>query len=219
MQATKNLFVFLFWTCIIALSVYFFIDNVLIYFNGYRSTTFGTSFFNNQFWVLSHLVGGSIALFLGPVQFWKSVRTNYTGLHRTGGKIYILGAILTGLSATRLSLVSTCQPCRVSLFILAILVLVTTIAAWYSIKNKNIKAHKQFMVRSYVTVLSFVAVRIDGVFPMGFLFGDIADPTFNRTVNEYFFSFVPLLVTEMIMTWLPALQTRKLPTRSFKPKS
>jgi uncharacterized membrane protein YozB (DUF420 family) len=92
---------------------------------------------------------------------------------------------------------------------LTLLVLFTTVAAWYSVKNKNLKAHRQFMVRSYVTVLSFVAVRLDGLYSMSFLFGDIADSTFNRTVNEYFFSFVPLLVTEIIMTWLPALERKK----------
>lgn len=209
MQVTKNLIAVFFWTCIIALSVYFFIDNVYIYFEGYRSKIFGKTLFNNQFWVVSHLIGGTLALFLGPIQFWKPIRTKYLSFHRTSGKIYIIGALITGFSALRLSLISTCHPCRVSLFILAILVLFTTVAAWYSVKNKNVKAHRQFVVRSYVTVLSFVAVRIDGILPMSFLFGDIADSTFNRTVNEYFFSFVPLLTTEIIMNWFPALRGRK----------
>jgi uncharacterized membrane protein YozB (DUF420 family) len=85
---------------------------------------------------------------------------------------------------------------------LAVLVLFTTGAAWYCIMEKNIKAHRQFMVRSYVTVLSFVAVRIGDVVSMDFLFGKIADPIFNRVVNEYFFSFVPLICAEIVMTWL-----------------
>jgi len=41
----------------------------------------------------------------------------------------------------------------------------------------------------------------DDIFPLTFLFGVIEDPTFRRVVNEYFFSFVPLLVAEMGMTW------------------
>lgn len=208
MQVPRNLFLILFWCCLISLSSYFYVENVLIYFQGFRSRLFGNTFFNNQFWVVSHLVGGSITLFLGPMQFWKGLRTRYAGFHRTSGKLYITGAFITGISALRLSLISSCQPCRVSLFILAVLIILTTSAAWYAVKNRNIKAHRQFMVRSYVTVLSFVAVRIDGILPMSFLFGHIEDPTFNRTVNEYFFSFVPLLVTEIIMNWLPPLQRR-----------
>jgi uncharacterized membrane protein YozB (DUF420 family) len=116
---------------------------------------------------------------------------------------------LIGLSSLRLSLVSYCVPCRISLFLLTLFVLFTTWAAWYTIRNKNIKAHRQFMVRSYICVLAFVAVRIDDVLPLNFLFGTIEDPTFNRTVNEYFFSFVPLLVAEVFLTWIPALRFKK----------
>lgn len=104
----------------------------------------------------------------------------------------------------RHSLVSSFVPRHVSLFILAALVLFTTCAAWKSIKNKNIKAHRQFIVRSYVSILSFVAVRINVVVPMAFLFGAIDDPTFNRVVNEYFFTIVPLLCTELLMIWIPS---------------
>ncbi|MBA2330947.1 MAG: DUF2306 domain-containing protein [Flavisolibacter sp.] len=127
----NKLFSFLGWGLIIGFSIYFFLDNVAIYLYGYRSKNFGDSFFNNQVWVVSHLIGGTIALFLGPLQFWKSIRTRYVQFHRTSGKIYIIGAIITGLSALRLSVVSSCLPCRVSLFILAVLVLITTVAAWF----------------------------------------------------------------------------------------
>lgn len=207
MLLVNKLFSFLAWSLIIALSVYFFIENVFVYVTGFRSKNFGTNFFNNQVWVVSHLIGGTLALFLGPLQFWKSLRTKYLSFHRTTGKVYIIGAFITGLSALRLSLISNCHPCRISLFILAVLVLVTTIAAYLLIRNKNIKAHRQFMVRSYVTVLSFVAVRIGDVLSMDFLFGSITDPTFNRVVNEYFFSFVPLICAEIVMTWWPQLKT------------
>ena len=207
MPIANKLFSFLAWSLIIALSVYFFIENVFVYVTGFRSKTFGDSFFNNQVWVVAHLIGGTLALFLGPLQFWKGLRTKYISFHRITGKFYIIGAFITGLSALRLSLISSCHPCRVSLFILAILVLLTTIAAYLFIRNKNIKAHRQFMVRSYVTVLSFVAVRIGDVVSMDFLFGVIEDPTFKRVVNEYFFSFVPLLCAEMVMTWWPQIKT------------
>lgn len=61
------------------------------------------------------------------------------------------------------------------------------------------------MVRSYVCVLAFVAVRLDDIYPLDFLFGRIADPAFRRVVNEYFFSFVPLLIAEIIMVWVPSV--------------
>ena len=208
MQTVKNLTQFLIWVFLIAISIYFFLDNVWAFVYGYRSQNFGNSFFNNQFWVVCHLVGGSLALFLGPIQFWKKLRTKYPGFHRIAGKVYIAGALLTGLSALRLSLVSQCGPCRLSLFLLAVLALGATSFAWIAIKNRNIKAHRQFMVRSYVLLFSFVAVRIDQIFSMDFLFTSIQDRQLNRVVNEYFFSFFPLIVAEICMTWLPALGLR-----------
>ena len=207
MQIIRNISGILFWMVIIIASGYFFLDNVWAYVYGYRSNTFGNSLFNNQVWVVAHLVGGSLAIFLGPVQFWKPLRSRYINFHRALGKIYIMGCILTGLSALRLSLVSACFPCRVSLFITALLLLFSTSAAWFTIRQRNVKAHRQFMVRSYVLVLAFVLVRIDGVVSLEFLFGNL-EGTFNRVVNEYFFSFVPLIMAEICLTWLPTLKRR-----------
>ena len=205
MRHVERLFIIASWTIIIGLSIYFFVDSVAVYLTGFKSK----NFIANPFWVGLHLIGGTLALLFGPVQFSKGIRNRYLNFHRLTGKIYIVGAFIAGLSAIRLSLISSCAPCRVSLFILAVLVIGTTFSAWWSVKNKNVTAHRQFMVRSYICVFSFVAVRISGLFPLDFLFGQIIDPTFDRTVNEYFFSFVPLIVGEIIMTWLPTLKSIK----------
>jgi uncharacterized membrane protein YozB (DUF420 family) len=116
------------------------------------------------------------------------------------------GIVLIGISAGRLSLISTCIPCRISLFLLTLFAVVTTWFAWLAIKNRNIKVHQQMMARSYICVLAFVLVRVDDVFSLNFLFGQIEDPTFRRVVNEYFFSFVPLLIAEMVMFWWPQVK-------------
>ncbi|MBX2954531.1 MAG: DUF2306 domain-containing protein [Cyclobacteriaceae bacterium] len=203
MNRIERLFTIAWWAVIIGLSIYFFLENVAVYLTGFKST----SFINNPFWVGLHLIGGTLALLFGPIQFSKWVRTKHLPFHRLTGKIYIIGAFIAGLSALRLSLISSCEPCRVSLFILAVLVIGTTFSAWWSVKKKNVTVHRQFMIRSYICVFSFVAVRIGGLFPLDFLFGQIDDPTFDRTVNEYFFSFVPLIIGEIFMIWLPTLTT------------
>jgi uncharacterized membrane protein len=197
------------WALLIGLSVYFFLDNVIAFFYGYRSRIFGNSLFDNQLWVVMHLVGGTFALLLGPTQFWPFIRNRFLAFHRLAGKIYMVGVGLIGISAGRLSLVSHCYPCRISLFILTILAVLSTWFAWKAIKTGNIKTHRQMMVRSYICVLAFVAVRIDDIFPLDFLFGSIEDRTFKRVVNEYFFSFVPLLVGEVVMVWWPSVFYKK----------
>lgn len=204
---------FIFWTLTIYLSFYFFLDNVIAYFYGYRSAMWGESFFNNHLWVSMHMIGGTAALLLGPMQFWSFIRNKFLNFHRLSGKLYMAGVALIGISAGRLSLTSHCIPCRISLFLLTVFVVLSTFFAWKAIKARNIKVHRQMMVRSYICVLGFVAVRVDNILPLDFLFGNISDPTFRRVVNEYFFSFVPLLIAEIIMVWWPSVfYKRKLKT-------
>ncbi len=197
------------WTLIIVLSVYFFLDNVIAYFYGYRSALFGDTILNNQLWVVMHMVGGTFTLLLGPAQFWSFIRNRFVKFHRVAGKIYMLGIALIGLSAGRLSLISTCVPCRVSLFLLTVFAVVSTFFAWKAIKTRNIKIHRQMMVRSYICVLAFVLVRVNDVLPLDFIFGKIDDPVYTRVVQEYFWSFVPLILAEIWMTWIPAVYGRK----------
>lgn len=197
------------WFLIITLSVYFFLDNVIAYFYGYRGPSFGNSIFNNQLWVVMHMVGGTMTLLLGPLQFWPSIRNRFLSFHRMAGKIYMTGIALIGISASRLSLVSPCVPCRISLFLLTVFAVLATFFAWKAIKKRNLKVHRQMMVRSYVCVLAFVAVRVDEVFPLDFLFGQISDGMFRRVVNEYFFSFVPLILADIFMVWIPSVYYKK----------
>lgn len=213
MFAIRSAAILLAWAFVIVLSVYFFFDNVVAYFYGYRSRMFGNSFWHNQFWVSLHMVGGTLTLFLGPAQFWPFLRKRYLRFHRFSGKLYMVGIGMIGLSAGRLSLISACMPCRISLFLLTLFAVLSTALAWRAILHRNIKVHRQMMVRSYICVLAFVAVRIDDLYALDFLFGPISDPILRRVVNEYFFSFVPLILAEIVMVWLPSvrnLQKRKI---------
>ncbi|RXK62838.1 DUF2306 domain-containing protein [Lacibacter luteus] len=191
------------WAMILLLSLYFFFDNVIAYFYGYRSRLFGISLFQNQLWVVMHMVGGTFALLLGPFQFWPFIRKRFVQFHRTSGKVYMFGILLIGISAGRLSLISSCVPCRISLFLLTLFVVVSTWFAWRAIKAGNTKVHRQMMIRSYICVLAFVMVRFNDLFSLDFLFGKVADPLYSRVVQEYFWSFVPLIIAEIFIVWIP----------------
>lgn len=213
MIALRHILVWISWAFIVGLSIYFFLDNVIVFFYGYESPTMGKTFFNNQLWLVMHMVGGTITLVTGPVQFWSYIRKRFVKFHRVTGKIYMLGIALIGISAGRLSFISACVPCRISLFLLTVLVILSTIFAWKAIRSKNIKVHRQMMVRSYICVLAFVMVRVDGLIPLNFLFGSVEDRLTRRVIQEYFWSFVPLLIAEVIMVWWPQV------AYSFKRKS
>lgn len=206
MEVLKRVGFVAFWMIILVGSAYFVWTDVFAYFRGFRSSVFGNSLFQNQLFVVMHMTGGTIALITGPTQFWKGFRDKYTSVHRRLGKMYMVGCGLIIFSASRTVFFSACRPCEVSLLITTVLLLITTLTAWVAIKQRNIKQHRQFMVRSYVLILAFILVRINGAFSLDFLFGSIADPLFKRTVNEYFFSFFPPLCAEIALTWWPYIK-------------
>jgi uncharacterized membrane protein len=193
----------IFWSVLILLSAYFFYDNAIVYFFGYRNPRFS----ENKFWFVIHIVGAACSLFLGPIQFWKSIRTGYPRFHHIAGKIYIIGSLVAALTAFRLAVNFDCVGCRYSLIPLSILFFATTSLAWYSILKRNIIAHKQFVVRSYVCALAFVFVRLDNVIPaIQRIFDPIKSDDVFAVVMEWTFSILPLLLVEIVMIWIPSLQ-------------
>lgn len=198
-----------FWAGILFLSVYFYLDDAVSYFFGYRNPRFGETFFQNQFWFVLHISAATCSLFLGPIQFWKIIRTKYIRFHRIAGKIYIIGSLVAAITAFRLALIYDCVGCRYSLIPLSILFFLTTSLAWYAIKQKNITAHKQFMVRSYTCALAFVFVRSYQVLPIGFIFDPITNDDVFAVVLEWLFSIMPLLIVEIFMVWIPSVQKKQ----------
>ena len=203
----SRVLLFIFWVAIILLSIHFYIDNAVVYLFGYRNPRFGETFFRNQFWYIVHMTGATASLFLGPIQFWKTIRTKYPRYHRIAGKVYIIGSLLAGVTALRLSLIIDCVGCRFSLVPLSLLFILTTALAWYTIRQKNVRAHKQFMVRSYTCALAFVFVRLYQIVPLDFLFGVIEDQEVRGVVIEWMFSLMPLVLVEIVMIWIPSART------------
>jgi uncharacterized membrane protein len=195
-----------FWGALIVFSAYFYYSDAIAYFFGYKNPRFGETLFNNQFWFVLHIAAATCSLFLGPVQFWKFIRTKYIRFHRIAGKIYIIGSLLAAITAFRLALLFDCVGCRYSLIPLSILFFLTTSLAWYAIQQRNIMAHRQFMVRSYVCALAFVFVRLDRVLPIGFIFDPIVDDGVYAVIAEWTFSILPLIVVEIFMIWIPSLK-------------
>ncbi len=206
----RNLLVMLFWTVLIILCAYYL----------YRAITYrfviegiGPTFWNKQFWFVSHFIAAVLPLVLGPFQFWVWFRNRNIKLHRVLGKVYILGCLFGGLSAFYLGITQPYDGSIVPTLLLATLWLFMTSAAWVTIKRKNIQAHRLFMIRSYTLTLAFVFLRIlsDLVYKHNFLAfidnQDVRDATY-----EWMSWVLPILVVECYISWLPALKKKK-PTR------
>lgn len=86
----------IFWILLIVLSAYYLYSAI-----NYRffNEGLGPTFWNKQFWFVSHLITAVLPLILGPFQFWVWFRNRYIKLHRLLGKLYIMGCLLGGLTA------------------------------------------------------------------------------------------------------------------------
>jgi uncharacterized membrane protein YozB (DUF420 family) len=207
MKDKKNLVVRIFWTIIILLSSYYLYRAI-----NYRFVRqgIGPTFWNKQFWFVSHLATAVIPLITGPFQFWTWFRKHYIKWHRLIGKVYIIGCLLGGLSALYLGITQQYPGSVVPTLILASLWLFMTSAAWITIKRKNIQAHRLFMIRSYTLTLAFVFLRIlsDLVYKHNFLSfiknEDVKDATY-----EWMSWVLPVLVVEFFISWLPSIKKIK----------
>lgn len=201
----KTIFWFIFWTAIIGFSIYFYVYTIIDYSKGYVPPNFKRVFFDSKIWFIGHIAGASVALLLGPLQFWKNFRTKYIKYHRTAGKIFIIGSLVAAVCAFRINLMYDCKLCRVSLGILSVIWFACTAAAWWAIKNMNIKAHRQFMVRSYTAALAFVFIRLLPLLGYNTVFPFLDSQMERRTTAEWLCWVIPFLVIETYMVWWPQL--------------
>lgn len=56
-------------------------------------------FEGRQFWILSHIVTGSVALLIGPFQLWMGISGKVESLHRQLGVTYLMAIGLSSVSA------------------------------------------------------------------------------------------------------------------------
>lgn len=200
----------LFWFTIICFSLYFYVDTIIEYINGYIPENFKRGFFDSKIWFIGHIVGASASLLLGPLQFWQRIRNKYLTYHRIAGKIFIVGSLIAAICAFRLNLMYDCKPCRVSLGILSIFWLITTFIAWWAILHKNIKAHRQFMVRSYTAALAFVFIRLFPLIGYKNVFPFLETQMERRTTAEWLCWVIPMLIVEVYLVWWPLITTKKV---------
>lgn len=171
--------------------------------------------------MLGHVVGGTLALFTGPVLIWLGETRQWLHLHRRLGFVYLMGAAITCIAAFYLSFTTPVGLLFASgLFGMALACTISTSLAFLAIRRRNILQHREWMIRSCVTVFAFVFFRfIFAVLEaMGVGVPDAAtaaDPAKaaelavraaeGKTLRASFAAWsswsIPLLVTEALLQW------------------
>ncbi len=181
---------------IVTLAVAFVFKYVLFYYRHYDAASFDT-YWPRRTWLFLHINGGTLALLMGPWQFWSGLRRRSMQVHRWTGRLFLLGvaAGVTGAVGMALTAVGV-WAFEVALMGLATSWLVTTAFAYYTIRKGLVALHKEWMIRAYVVTFAFVFFRILSDFsPMARL-----RPENDRDVTIAWICWVvPLGITELIL--------------------
>lgn len=120
--------------------------------------------FHHKPWNLvlsAHIITASLAIVIGPFQFFKRLRNKRLQLHRNLGKIYVVSIFISGVTGIYLSyfafggIIS-----KLGFFFLSIAWLFTTYLAYKHIRKKRIQKHERWMYRSYAVTFAAVTFRI-----------------------------------------------------------
>jgi Predicted membrane protein (DUF2306) len=108
-----------------------------------------------------HVYASMWVLFAGFTQFSKRLLKNQPKLHRTLGYIYVVDVLLiTGPAGLVMGFYANGGLLsRIAFVSLAVLWIFFTAMALVKAKQKNFKAHRDYMIRSYALTLSAITLR------------------------------------------------------------
>ncbi|GAA1960943.1 DUF2306 domain-containing protein [Agromyces allii] len=114
-----------------------------------------------QLALYAHIVGGGLALVLGPLQFWRSLRTRHPRVHRWTGRTYLTAVGIGGLAALVIAPVNDAG--LVGLFGfggLGVVWLLTGTLAYRAIRRGDVASHRAWMMRNFALTYAAVTLRI-----------------------------------------------------------
>ncbi len=117
--------------------------------------------FNEHYWLLlSHIVGGSVALLFGPFQFSRRLRDRNRSLHRRMGQVYLLAVALGSLAGFALAFFSVGGV--VTHFGFGFLAVAWFFTGWMAYRYARagrIEEHREWMIRNFSLSLAAVTLR------------------------------------------------------------
>jgi uncharacterized membrane protein len=110
----------------------------------------------------AHILGGAIALLTGWMQFWTTFRKRYPAFHKFLGKVYLIAVLgLSSPAGFYLAWFATGGLwAGLGFGILAILWFYSTFSAYSAIRQGQVEAHKNWMIRSYAFTFAAVTLRL-----------------------------------------------------------
>ena len=112
--------------------------------------------------LIMHIVGAMLAILIGPFQFLPGIRKGrWLKVHRWLGRTYLLSVLVGGIGGLYMApfayggIIS-----RLGFGALAILWLYSAYRAYRHIRNKELEAHRHWMIRNYALTFAGVMLRL-----------------------------------------------------------
>jgi hypothetical protein len=155
------------------------------------------SFAGREPWIIAHILGGTVAILIGPFQIWMGLTGRKLTVHRKLGCAYLL-AIAVGCTAAFYLAVTTLNGWMFGMGLggLAVAWVITTGMAYIAVRKHDYVQHQEWMVRSYVVTFGFVFFRVFVVASSILEIGEIRE---RLTVASWICWSAPLLFTEAII--------------------
>jgi hypothetical protein len=130
--------------------------------------------------VYFHVAGGTLMLFLGLANLYIGTTRRFFRYHRLVGRLYLIGGgfgaisaiIITSSTAHKAAGGTAFTNPTISLLSLSAAWLLTAAMAFRAVRNRRYDSHREWMIRSYVLVWSFVFCRLVSRVPAVEALGD-----------------------------------------------
>lgn len=162
----------------------------------------GTTLWNRLLWYAAHASIAAPILVIAPLQFLPGLRARLPRVHHWLGRVYLGASMTAALLGIWLGATIDSPGSRIPLVLLACTWFIVSGIAWQAARRRDFVTHRKFVIRSFALALAFVWIRV--LFEVSeSAFAFIPDEPTRGATREWLAFVVPLLVTEIWLSWWP----------------
>jgi len=114
----------------------------------------------NNLLLVAHIAAALPAILIGPFMFIEKLRRDHLDLHRSLGKIYVTGCMVSAITVLPLAMANVTPPAHIGFTCMGLLWFTITFFAYSAAINRDIVAHRRWMMRSYAMTFAFIHVNL-----------------------------------------------------------
>ena len=157
----------------------------------------------DRLFLIPHAIAGVLATALGPFLFSTRFRAANLKRHRIMGRVYVICIVFASLVALYLGLRGFPPAMKFANSVMSVVWLFCTVAAFLTAKNRQLVAHRQWMIRSYTFTANFIIARVANPIPAYFNMSQTA-----FAFNLMFLTICYLFFTDLYFNWRELTRSR-----------